>query len=47
MGVSYLGHCWKFNDDECSDCGKSLQDVIEEDCICRGNTKYKVVRRLR
>jgi len=46
MGVNYLGHHFKFCKDICSNCGRGFKQVMKEDFICRGSTKFQVVNRL-
>lgn len=46
MGVNYLGHHFEFCKDICSNCGREWKQVIKEDYICRGSTKFAVINRL-
>ena len=45
-GMSYLSHWFEFGKDVCSHCGREWKQVVTEDFICRGSTKFKVVSRL-
>ena len=46
VGVNYLGHYFGFCKDICSNCGREFKQVIKEEFICRGSTKFQIINRL-